>query len=152
MNAFILISCFLLGLIDGNRHNTPAAATPVKEVGRDPVPAPELSILFPKNNQKVRGEYQIYGKAKPGSMVALQISSTYFKTKREGEKITRGEGPIARMNRKFSVTADRNGRWMLKSIELLNAGWEETFFITATADKKKVSIRVYDNTRPVRMD
>ena len=153
MNVFILISCFLVGLTGVNPNNKPVEIIPAKEINMPTVPAPELSILFPKNNQKVRGEYKIYGKAKPGSVVHLKVSSTYFKTTRnEGKKIAKGEGPIARMNRKFSLTADRNGRWLLKSIELLNAGWEETFVITATSDKKSVSVRVYDDTRPVRMD
>ena len=113
----------------------------------------ELSILFPKNNQKVRGEYKIYGKAKPGAVVVLHISSTYYKTARDGrQKVSKGEGPINRMNRKFSITADRSGNWILKKIELWNAGWEESFIIKATSDNKTVSIRVFDNTHPVAID
>jgi hypothetical protein len=56
------------------------------------------------------------------------------------------------MNRKFSLTADRSGNWILKSIELRNAGWEESFTITATSEGKTVSVNVYDNTHPVRID
>ncbi|MCG2618140.1 hypothetical protein LZZ85_27805 [Terrimonas sp. NA20] len=152
MKAFILAGFLLFNL--SNDSNNPAdEAMSVNLTREKAVPAPELSISFPKNNQKVRGAYKIYGKAKPGSVVELHVSSSYFKTTRdERKKIAKGEGPVARMNRKFSLKADRNGTWLLKEIELLNAGWEETFIIKATADKKSVSIRVYDNTRPVRID
>jgi len=153
MNAFILISCLLFSLASGGGNNKRVISISSEEIIEKSNPAAALSILFPKNNQKVRGEYKIYGKARPGAKVELHISSTYFKTARdERQKISKGEGPINRMNRKFSLTADRSGTWVLKSIELLNAGWEESFVIKATADKKSVSVRVYDNTRPVRMD
>ena len=153
MNASILVTCFLLAIVNGAEHNQPVEMVSAINVTKETKPAPDLSILFPKNNQKVRGEYKISGRATPGAVVSLHISSTYFKTARDNrDRIIKGAGPIARMNRKFSVKADRNGNWVLKNIELLNAGWEENFTIKATADKKTVSIRVYDNTRPVAMD
>lgn len=146
MNVFILISCLLLTIQNGAENNGPVEITSANA-------AAELSILFPKNNQKVRGEYKIYGKAKAGSIVELYISSTYFKTARDSrQRVSKGIGPINRMNRKFSIKADRSGNWILKNIELLNAGWEESFTIKATADNKTVSIRVYDNTHPIAMD
>lgn len=143
MNVFILVSCFLLTINNGGENSRRS----------DSAADPGLSILFPKNNQKVRGEYKIYGKAKAGSIVELYISSTYFKTARDSrQRVSKGAGPINRMNRKFSIKADRSGNWFLKNIELRNAGWEESFTIKATADNKTVSIRVYDNTHPIAMD
>jgi len=138
MNAFILISCLLFTAKNG------------KEISNPPT---ELTISFPKNNQKVRGEYKITGKANPGSVVELHITSTYYKTARDNrQRVSKGAGPVNRMNRKFKITADRSGYWILKNIELLNAGWEENFIIKATSDKKTVSIRVYDNTHPIAID
>ncbi len=153
MSLFILASFLLFGYGSYSGSDNDVQIIAVNNMVSKKNAAQELSILFPKNNQKVRGLYKIYGKAKPGTVVRLHVSSSYFKTRRdERQKIARGEGPIARMNRTFSLTADRNGTWILKEIELLNAGWEETFIIKATADKKSVSVRVYDNTRPIRID
>ena len=149
MHVFILISYFFVATINGAENSRPIDRNIVGELEVSQA----ISISFPKNNQKVRGKYKIYGKAKPGSVVQLHISSTYFKTARDSrQRVSKGAGPIIRMNRKFSLTADRSGNWLLKEIELLNAGWEETFTINATADKKTVSIQVYDNTHPVAID
>ncbi|MET0462980.1 MAG: hypothetical protein ABW007_07495 [Chitinophagaceae bacterium] len=153
MNAIILISFLLLNIQEHSKNNHRFSSMAGIEMIKEKDPAPELSISFPKNNQKVRGVYKIYGKAKPGAKVVLQVSSSYFKTTQDGRnRVAKGDGPLARMNRKFSLTADRNGTWILKEIELLNAGWEETFTIKATVDNKSVTIRVYDNTHPVMMD
>lgn len=147
MHVFILISCLLF--TGGNKAEDKQPFT----VAYDNQKGTELSILFPKNNQKVRGEYKVYGKAKPGAVVVLHVSSSYYKTAHDNrQKISKGAGPLARMNRKFSITADRNGNWIHKKIELLNAGWEETFTIKATSDKKAVSVIVYDNTHPIAID
>lgn len=147
MYVFIVISCLLFAGGSNAGNIEPDAVT----IACDNSTA--LSILFPKNNQKVRGEYKIYGKAKPGSVVQLHITSSYYKTARDHrQRISKGAGPVNRMNRKYSITADRRGNWTLKNIELLNAGWEESFTIKATADKKTVSIQVYDNTHPIAID
>lgn len=115
-------------------------------------PPAQLSILYPKNNQKVRGEYKIYGKAKPGDVVKLHISSVYYKTTHDNqERISKGTGPLNRMNRKFTLTADRSGNWVLKNIDLTNAGWEENFTIKASVNDKTITVKVYDNTRPVNL-
>lgn len=143
MNVLLLISYLLFA----GSNNAESSSPVTNQKGT------ELSILFPRNNQKVRGEYKIYGKAKPGSVVVLHISSSYYKTAHDNrQKISKGQGPIKRMNRKFSLTADRSGNWILKNIELLNAGWEEDFVIKASSDKNTVSIRVFDHTHPVAMD
>lgn len=113
---------------------------------------PAISISYPKQDQKVRGDIKIYGKAKPGAQVKLTITSTYFKKAYQGERISKGEGPLKRVNRNFTLTADRNGSWVLKNINLTNAGWEENFTIKATAEGKSVSINVYDHTKPVNID
>ncbi|MBO9657996.1 MAG: hypothetical protein J7527_04150 [Chitinophagaceae bacterium] len=153
MNLFLLVSLLFFGSPVHLLNGSDAHIISVNNIVSTQHLAEGLSISFPKNNQKVRGLYKIYGKAKPGTLVQLHVSSSYFKTTRdERKKIAKGEGPIARMNRTFSLTADRSGTWILKEIELLNTGWEETFIIKATADKKSVSVRVYDNTRPVRID
>ena len=154
MHIFISI----LVLLFSNFVNITERPTPemINVAGTDePVAgrASQLSITFPKNNQKVRGDYKIYGKATPGTPVKLTVTSKYFKTAHDNhERISKGEGPLNRMNRKFTLTTDRNGTWMLKSIEFRNAGWEESFTIKATADGKTVTVNVYDNTRPVNID
>lgn len=54
----------------------------------------EVTIVYPKNNQKVRGAYKIYGGSEPNAVVKLSIVSTYYKTNNNnGTKITKGEGP-----------------------------------------------------------
>lgn len=122
------------------------------QISSTTTPSPALSILSPKNNQKVRGEYKIYGRAKPGAIVKLHISSIYYKTAHDNqERIFKGDGPINRMNRKFNLTADRSGIWTLKNIDLTNAGWEENFTISAKCEDKTVTVKVYDNTRPVNL-
>ena len=147
MNAIIIVSFALLSISNISGHKESAT---IKIAGN---PAQQVSITFPKNNQKVRGDYKIYGKAKPGAIVKLTVTSTYFKTAHDNQdRISQGEGPIKRMNRKFTITADRSGNWLLKSIELRNAGWEETFTITATAEGKTSTINVFDKVHPVRID
>ncbi|RYY16512.1 MAG: hypothetical protein EOO04_26835 [Chitinophagaceae bacterium] len=111
-----------------------------------------VSITYPRQNQKVRGDIKIYGKAKPGAVVKLTITSSYFKTAHRGERIVKGEGPIKRMNRTFNLTADKSGNWILKNIHLSNAGWEENYSIKAVAEGKAVTVNVYDHVRPVRID
>lgn len=115
-------------------------------------PQAPVTIVYPKDNQKVRGEIKIYGKAKPGAIVKLQVTSTYYKKEYRQEKLYKGEGPFKRMNRTFSITADRSGTWMLKKIDLTNAGFEENFIIRANSGGKVVSVNVYDDTKPVRID
>lgn len=114
----------------------------------------ELTIAHPKNNQKVRGTYKIYGGSQPNSVVKLSINSTYYKTNNNnGTKITKGEGPLKKMNRTYSIKSDRNGTWKLENIDLTNrGGYEETFIIKATDDKETKTIMVYDKTRPVLID
>lgn len=114
----------------------------------------ELTIAYPKNNQKVRGTYKIYGSSQPNSVVKLTINSTYYKTNNNnGTKITKGEGPLKKMNRTYSLKTDRYGAWKLENIDLTNrGGYEETFIIKATDDKETKTIMVYDKTRPVLID
>ncbi|MEO6670085.1 MAG: hypothetical protein ABIN36_11455 [Ferruginibacter sp.] len=114
----------------------------------------QLSILKPSNNGKVRGLCTIYGKARAGSKVEVYISSQYFKTGHDNqERLSKGEGPISRMNRKFPLTTDRGGNWILREIDLTNAGWEETFTIKVTSeDGNSKTIEVYDKTHPRNID
>jgi len=116
-------------------------------------PKESLAILYPKNKQKVRGECLISGKAKPGAVVKVQLNSSYFKRVYDKrERMSKGDGPISRLNRSYKITAGRDGRWQLRTVDFLNAGWEETYTIKATAEGKTVQIQVYDNTLPVRID
>ena len=148
MNAIILLSYVLYCAVTVVDPTTPASLNIVAAP-----PAQQVSITYPKNNQKVRGDYKIYGKAKPGTIVKLTVISSYFKTAHDNRnRISQGEGPIKRMNRKFTITSDRSGNWLLKSIELRNAGWEETFTITATSDDKTTSIIVFDKVHPLSID
>lgn len=153
MNSFLMICFLLLSKSNFSETSRPLPAKSFEVSGMISEKASTLSILFPKNNQKVRGEYKIYGKATPGASVKLAITSKYFKTAHDNQdRISQGEGPISRMNRKFILTADRSGNWILKNIELRNAGWEETFTIKATSEEKTITINVYDKVHPVRMD
>jgi hypothetical protein len=88
MNALIMLSYFFFSSINiAERKST------VKIETLAPNPTPVLSILFPKKDQKVRGDYKIYGKAKPGVIVKLAVTSKYFKTAHDNnEKISKG-GP-----------------------------------------------------------
>ena len=113
----------------------------------------QLTITYPKNNQKVRGNYKIYGMAKPGAIVKLQITSSYFKTATDSrQKISKGDGPIKRMNRQYTLTANRTGYWMIENIELRNSRWEENFTITATSEGTTVTTNVFDHTHPMNID
>ncbi|WP_255155284.1 hypothetical protein [Ferruginibacter sp. HRS2-29] len=153
MNTFLMISCLLMGKFYFTETVNPLPVNSWEITGMIPERASQLSIIFPKNNQKVRGEYKVYGKASPGATVKLTVTSKYFKTAHDNQdRISKGEGPLNRMNRKFTLTADRNGTWTLKSIELRNAGWEESFAIKAMSEGKTITINVYDNVHPVRMD
>lgn len=148
----MILSCLLMsnsqpGEIKGHDHLKMLVLT-----AQVPNTSP-LSIIFPKNKQKVRGDYKVYGKAKPGAVVKLHITSTYFKTAHDNqERIFKGEGPIQRMNRKFTLTADRNGNWLLKNINLQNTGWEENFTIKVTSEDQTVSIMVIDDRHPINID
>ncbi len=143
--AALFASTFILNSI----AQSPRVLT-VKESTKAAPPA--ISIIYPKHDQKVRGDIKIYGKAKPGATVKLKVTSTYFKKAYQGEKISKGEGPLKRLNRSFTLTADRNGSWILKNINLTNAGWEENFTIKASADGMAVSVNVYDHTKPINID
>ncbi len=113
----------------------------------------EVTIVYPKNNQKVRGTYKIYGGSEPNTVVKLSIISTYYKTNNNnGTKITKGEGPLKRLNRTYSLKTDRYGTWKIENIDLTNAGYEESFVIKASDGKTAKTITVYDNTRPVLID
>lgn len=152
MNILMILGCFILSINNitiAEEYVQPVNGTSAIQTSR---PAPGLSIIYPNHNQKVRGEIKIYGKARPGAFVKLQVSSTYFKKAYKGEKISKGEGPLKRLNRTFSITTDRNGTWILKEINLTNAGWEENFTIKATSEGKAVSVNVYDHTKPVNID
>ncbi|WP_241282875.1 hypothetical protein [Chryseobacterium timonianum] len=113
----------------------------------------EVTIVYPKNNQKVRGAYKIYGGSEPNAVIKLTIISNYYKTNNNnGTKITKGEGPLKRLNRTYTLKSDRYGTWKIENIDLTNAGYEESFVIKASDGKKAQSIIVYDRTRPVLMD
>lgn len=113
----------------------------------------ELTITYPKNNQKVRGTYKIYGGSEPNTVIKLTIISTYYKTNNNnGTKITKGEGPLKRLNRTYTLKSNRYGTWKIENIDLINAGYEESFVIKASDGKTTQSITVYDRTRPVLID
>lgn len=149
MKTIITAALILIGFNHFNAGSQVPSTLTVKSASQ---PGATISITYPKHDQKVRGDVKIYGKAKPGAVVKLKISSTYFKKAYQGERVSKGEGPIKRLNRSFTLTADRSGNWILKNINLTNAGWEENFTIKASAEGKAVSINVYDHTKGVRMD
>lgn len=113
----------------------------------------EVTIVYPKNNQEVRGAYRIDGGSEPNAVIKLTIISTYYKTNNNnGTKIAKGEGPLKRLNRTYSLKSNRYGTWKIENIELTNAGFEESFVIKASDGKTAQSITVYDRTRPVLID
>ena len=123
------------------------------ESRKNPAPQQVLNILYPKDLQKVRGSYSISGISLPNNFIEISVRSTYFKTKLENNnRITKGAGPVKRMNRTFKTKSDARGNWKLKEVELLNAGWQETFTITAFSGNHKHTIQVFDNTRPIPID
>lgn len=150
MNRFLIAGFFLMGFVNFTINNSSNAIMESTEAMQPQ--APVIAITYPKHDQKVRGEIKIYGRAKPGAVVKLRITSTYFKKAYQGERILKGEGPIKRLNRSFTLTANRSGTWMLERINLTNAGWEENFTIKASADGRAVSINVYDHSKPVNID
>ena len=148
---YVIITALSLTLFTSPEAGGQAPATLTAKPVAQPA-APAISIAYPKHNQKVRGDIKIYGRAKPGAVVKLTVTSSYFKKAYQGEKISKGEGPLKRLNRSFTLTADRSGTWLLKSIHLTNAGWEENFTIKASSEGKAVSVNVYDHTKPVNID
>lgn len=118
------------------------------------VKPPRLEIYFPKNNQKVRGRYAIYGYAEPNAQVKVQITSAYYEKlfNVQKETISKGKGPINRINRTYPITANKIGYWQINDIDLTNRNWEENFTIKAIVEGRIVTVRVYDNTHPVVID
>lgn len=152
MKTLILISCILFG-----GFQTAPVKIKVQPKTTDlniNKPAPRLEIYFPKNNQKVRGRYSIYGYADPYAKVKVQITSTYYEKVADPQKetISKGKGPINRINRTYPLTANKIGYWELKNIDLTNRNWEENFTIKAIVDGRTAIIRVYDDTHPVVID
>lgn len=146
MKSLLIILVAMLGLASLTLQAQ--AQNPVQKTRKE-----QLSIAYPKNNQKVRGPYKVSGTAKPGTVVKVHISSAYFKIVYDRQqRKSKGAGPIARMNRTYTATTDRAGRWAITGIELWNAGWEETYTINATANGASAEIKVYDNTLPVNID
>lgn len=143
---YFFICCICFPTIAQQIITAPIASTVNQTV------SPTVTITYPKAYQHVRGEINIYGKAKPGAVVKLNITSTYFKKAYNQERITKGEGPIKRLNRKFTLKADKTGNWILKNVEFRNAGWEEDYTIEATVDGKSVKVNVQDHTHPVAID
>jgi hypothetical protein len=144
MKLTALLTCFVFSLftIKGNASNFELTQSNPSAI----------SIFYPKNNQKVRGNVKIYGRAKPGSIVKLEITSTYFKKIVTQNRISQGEGPINRLNRTFKVTTNKSGVWILDNIELINFGWEENFTIKAFSDGKIATVNVFDHTHPILID
>ncbi len=146
MNIYLAVACLVFSSLNFSA-NHPKADVPVYQSVN-----PATTIIYPKNNQKVRGPVKVYGKAKPGSQLKLYITSTYFAKQYKGEKLSKGAGPLKGMNRVFNVTADKRGLWTLQEIDLTNRGWEENFTIKAVSGKDVVSVNVYDHTKPVLID
>lgn len=152
MKTLIIISCILFGGLQ---------TAPVKIKGKleatqitQSKPMPRLQIYFPKNGQKVRGRYSIYGYAQPNAKLKVHITSNYYEKvyNHQKETITKGKGPVERINRIYPLTANNIGYWDLKNIDLTNRDWEETYMIKAMVDGRTVSVTVYDNTHPIIID
>lgn len=146
MNIYIVMACFIVNSLPFNATYSNDEQPVYQAVN------PAVSIIYPRNNQKVRGDIKIYGKAKPGSPIKLYVTSTYFAKMYKGQKLLKGDGPLKGMNRVFNLTTDKSGLWTLKEINLTNRGWEENFTIRAISGRDTVSVKVYDPTKPVVID
>lgn len=152
MKILIIISCVLLGGLQTVpvKIKVKTEATKIMQSSH----VPRLQIYFPKNGQKVRGRYSIYGYAEPNATLKVQITSSYYEklVNTQKETISKGKGPINRLNRTYPLTANKIGYWELKNIDLTNRNWEENFTIKAIVDGRTVNVSVYDNTHPVVID
>lgn len=152
MKTLILISCILFGGL----QTAPVKINVKPEASQmtHSIHQPRLQIYFPKNGQKVRGRYSIYGYTEPNAKLKVQITSSYYEKLVDPQKetINKGKGPLNRLNRTYPLTANKIGYWELKNIDLTNRNWEESFTIKAIVDGRTATIRVYDDTHPVVID
>lgn len=152
MKSLIIISCILFGSFQQVpvKIKVQPEATQIQRS----VKAPRLEIYFPKNGQKVRGRYSIYGYAEPNAKLKVHITSTYYEKlyNNQKETISKGKGPINRINRIYPLTANKIGYWELKDIDLTNRNWEEDFTIKAIVEGRTATISVYDHTHPIVID
>lgn len=152
MKILIIISCILFGGLQEVpvKMKVQLEATQIKRS----VKAPRLEIYFPKNDQKVRGRYSIYGYAEPNATLKVHITSSYYEKlyNHQKETISKGNGPVQRINRVYPLTANKIGYWELKNVDLTNRNWEEDFTIKAIVDGRTATVRVYDHTHPVIID
>ena len=148
----MIASCILFGVL----QTTPVKIKVKPEATQIIVSShlPRLQIYSPKNGQNVRGRYSIYGYAEPNAKLKVQITSSYYEklVNLQKETISKGKGPLNRLNRTYPLTANKIGYWELKDIDLTNRNWEENFTIKAIVDGRTATIRVYDNTHPVVID
>jgi len=148
----LIISCILFGVLQTTpvKIKVKPELTQIQQTAR----APRLQIYFPKNGQKVRGRYSIYGYAEPNAKLKIQITSTYYEKlyNNQKETISKGKGPINRINRTYPLTANKIGYWELKDIDLTNRNWEEDFTIKAIVEGRTAAISVYDHTHPIVID
>lgn len=152
MKTLMIISWILFGVLQTTpvKIKVEPKVTQIQQANR----VPRLQIYFPKNGQKVRGRYSIYGYAEPNAKLKIQITSTYYEklVDTRKETISKGKGPINRINRTYPLTANNIGYWELKNIDLTNRNWEEDFTIKAIVEGRTASISVYDHTHPIVID
>ncbi|MFA4870714.1 MAG: hypothetical protein WC623_21135 [Pedobacter sp.] len=152
MKTLIIISYILFGVLQTTpvKIKVKPEVTQIQQANR----IPRLQIYFPKNGQKVRGRYSIYGYTEPNMKLKVQITSTYYETlyNNQKETISKGKGPINRINRTYPLTANKIGYWELKDIDLTNRNWEEDFTIKAIVEGRTATISVYDHTHPIVID
>ncbi|MFN0256983.1 hypothetical protein [Pedobacter ureilyticus] len=152
MKTLIIISCILFGVLQTTpvKIKVKPEVTQIQQANR----IPRLQIYFPKNGQKVRGRYSIYGYTEPNMKLKVQITSTYYEKlyNNQKETISKGKGPINRINRSYPLTANSIGYWELKDIDLTNRNWEEDFTIKAIVEGRTATISVYDHTHPIVID
>ncbi|WP_379089989.1 hypothetical protein [Pedobacter sp. UC225_65] len=152
MKTLIIISCILFGIFQTVpvKMKVKPEVTQIQQANH----VPRLQIYFPKNGQKVRGRYSIYGYTEPNAKLKIQITSAYYEklVNPQKETISKGKGPINRINRTYPLTANSIGYWELKDIDLTNRNWEEYFTIKALVDGRTATIKVYDDTHPVIID
>jgi len=152
MKTLIIISYILFGVLQTTpeKIRVKPEVTQIQQANR----VPRLQIYFPKNGQKVRGRYSIYGYAEPHAKLKIQLTSSYYEKLFDTRKetISKGKGPINRINRTYPLTANNIGYWELKDIDLTNRNWEETFTIKAIVEGRTATISVYDNTHPIVID
>ena len=147
----ILILLFTLGMLTGRGFGAPPVITGGISRTVDTIDQ-RLRITTPVLGHRVIGNALIRGNAKPGSIIRLTVSSTYYDlvADQQQRKISKGAGPLKGSKRKLDVQVNGQGFWTTGKINFSNRGWSEQYKIVATSVQGKNStyVIVTNDTKP----